>query len=33
MENERTPEDDYKEFAALLNKHGVDYLIVGIRGR
>ncbi|KAF0127181.1 MAG: hypothetical protein FD189_466 [Elusimicrobia bacterium] len=29
MENERTREDDYKEFAALLNKHGVDYLIVG----
>ncbi|MBI5244928.1 MAG: nucleotidyltransferase [Elusimicrobia bacterium] len=29
MENERTREDDYKEFAALLNRHGVDYLIVG----
>ncbi|MBU2573698.1 MAG: hypothetical protein KKH28_06460 [Elusimicrobia bacterium] len=29
MENERTREDDYKEFADLLNKHGVAYLIVG----
>jgi predicted nucleotidyltransferase len=29
MVNERTREDDYKEFADLLNKHGVDYLIVG----
>ena len=29
MENERTREDDYKDFAALLNKHGADYLIVG----
>jgi len=29
MGNERTREDDYKEFADLLNKHGADYLIVG----
>lgn len=29
MEHEKTREDDYKEFAGLLNRHGVDYLIVG----
>lgn len=29
MEHERTREDDYKEFAASLNKYGADYLIVG----
>lgn len=29
MADERTREDDYKEFADLLNKRGVDYLIVG----
>ena len=29
MEHEKTREDDYKDFAGLLNKHGADYLIVG----
>jgi len=29
MENEDRYEKDFKDFAALLNKHGVDYLIVG----
>lgn len=29
MANERTREDDYKDFAELLNRHGADYLIVG----
>lgn len=29
MEKEKQYENDYKEFAGLLDKHGVDYLIVG----
>lgn len=29
MEQEKQFENDYKDFAALLNKHGVEYLIVG----
>jgi len=29
MEKEKQYESDYKEFADLLNKHGVEYLIVG----
>lgn len=29
MENEKQSEEDYTDFVRLLNKHGVDYLVVG----
>ena len=29
MENEKQSENDYTEFVNLLNKHKVDYLVVG----